>query len=113
MATQKSNLTGKGVRTIANGEIVRIRVVGPRKQFVVTNLQAAGSGSNLYITGPDEVPALVALPQLPISLETDSEFRLRNDSGVTITYVVGELFNIGLGFGSNSSKGASSYSGRS
>ena len=98
----KSNLSGRGVKTIANGDTLRIAVAGlDRKQFVVTNLNATGGG-NLYVAGPDQVPALVALPQLPITLETDSEFWLVNTSGVSISYVVGELFNIGFSQGGGS-----------
>ncbi len=94
MATTKSYLAGKGVRTIVTGDIKVIqRISDQRKQMVVTNITA---GANLYVTGPDEVPALVALPNLPLSIEMDGEFRIRNDSGVTITYVVGELFNVAI-----------------
>jgi len=108
----KSHLSGKGVKTIVNGDSVRLFVTGEdRKQFVVTNLNASGGG-NLYVGGPDQVPALVALPQLPITLETDSEFWLVNTSGFTITYVVGELFNIGFSQGGGSiSPGGSGGSG--
>jgi hypothetical protein len=115
--TPKSYLVGRGVKTLADGGKIRIKVIGPRRQFVVTNICGAGTGANLYIAGPDQVPALVALPQLPITLETDSEFWLVNDStlcgstSATITYVVGELFNIGFGSGGNVPKGGAGNAG--
>src|SRR5713101_1078198 len=108
MANDKSLIVGRGVKTIADGAVERIYVTGERKQFVVTNLTA---GSNLYVTGPDEVPALVAIPNLPITLETDSEFKIKNISGFTITYVVGELFLVDFRQGGGGSRGQASGSG--
>jgi len=92
---QSSRIQGQGIQTLTAGSLVTIEPKNrnqERKQFVVSNLEAAGSGNIIYICSTDGSEALPVFPFTTITLETDSPFRIRNAAGVTISYVVGEVF---------------------
>jgi len=95
MGRPKTNLSGSGLKTIANGApAVKLPGSDDSSQFIVTNLNT-NTGENLYIGGADQVPALVAFPGLPITLPDDCELWLTNTSGVTISYIVGRVYKVG------------------
>lgn len=88
-----SEVIGQGIQSIPASGSVLIQARNrdrARKQFVVSNLEASGSGNTIYICGTDGNEALPVFPQESKTLETDSPFRLK--AAGTYSYVVGEVW---------------------
>jgi hypothetical protein len=115
-----SRIQGQGVQSLAAagsaGDKVTIESKNrdqTRKQFVVSNLEAAGSGNVFYIMGTDGSEALPVFPQTSVTLETDSPFRLKNPNVGAVSYVVGELFFRGVTIGGTMAARSNAGSGGS
>jgi len=110
------------VQTLAAGSRINVENKDrsqEMRQFVVSNLEAAGSGLILYVASMDAKLAVPVFPQNSITLETDSVFTLVNlplkidgSASATIHYVVGQLFlRLGQGPSGFDSSGGGAGSG--
>jgi hypothetical protein len=113
-----SKIKGRGIVTIAAGESYKVTVTGGRKMVVVTSLAALSTEIKLFICdGEQSSEAIGCPPQLPIAVETDSEFFLKNTNTSSVTAVIGEVLFLSTmqasGRGLNSAAGAGNSSGGS
>jgi len=109
MANQNTRIEGQGIQTLAAGSAVTVSSKNrdsDRRQFVVSNLDPAG-GNTIYVCGTNRNEALPVFPSQTVTLETDAEFVIKNPSGSSVNYVVGELYGRFFG-GSASGTGANS-----
>jgi|SRR6185436_12262786 len=113
-----TRILGQGIQTLANGSTVIITNKDRTQemtQFTVANLETVASARIIYIGGTDKTEALPVFPQQVVTLETDSPFSIINNSGATISYVVGQLFANGItnrraNSASSGGSGSSTYS---
>jgi len=87
-------ISGSGHLEIANNTQRRYGRTGARRQFVIANTSAIADNRTLFVGGSDGAKAIPVFGKNIITIETDSEFYIINDSGAAVTYTVAEVFGI-------------------